>query len=126
MPTLKRKHTCPCRHKIPIDVVTFDYEVAGMDPALYTTAPAEGGYIHGLYLDGCGWDETTKRLCESTPKVLFVRAPLMWLRPRPSDKLATFPHYYCPMYRTAERKGVLATTGHRWVTAGPANGKIGT
>jgi hypothetical protein len=50
--------------------------------------------------------------CNFSPQVLFVSAPCMWLRPKRSDALSEYPHYNCPMYRTAERKGVLATTGH--------------
>ncbi len=45
-------------------------------------------------------------------QVLFVDAPVLWFRPRHVDKLSAFPHYACPVYRTAERRGVLATTGH--------------
>ncbi len=37
---------------------------------------------------------------------------MLWFRPRPLAALRTFPHYLCPVYRTAERRGTLATTGH--------------
>ena len=36
----------------------------------------------------------------------------MWFRPRRVDELAAYEHYNCPLYRTADRRGVLATTGH--------------
>ena len=74
--------------------------------------PNEGVYIHGLYLEGCGWDAVAKQLCESEPKVLFVAAPIMWLRPKSADQADVYSHYDCPMYRTADRRGTLATTGH--------------
>ena len=45
-------------------------------------------------------------------QVLFTPAPCMWLRPKRVDKMSQYPHYSCPVYRTAERRGVLATTGH--------------
>ncbi len=100
------------RQKIPIDMVGYDFEMLGTDPNAYTEAPAEGLYTYGLFLEGCGWDGAAGQLCESQPKVLFVPAPCMWLRPRPVDGFAVFNHYNCPVYRTAERRGVLATTGH--------------
>lgn len=46
------------------------------------------------------------------PQVLFVKAPCMWLRPGTTDSFKTCNHYNCPLYRTADRRGVLATTGH--------------
>ena len=79
----------------------------------YTSGPSEGVYVYGMFLEGCGWDPKAKQLCESQAKVLFVPAPTMWLKPKPTDKFEAYPHYSCPVYRTAERKGVLATTGHR-------------
>ncbi len=45
-------------------------------------------------------------------QVLFSPAPLMLLTPCDSSQQRSFPHYECPLYRTPERRGVLATTGH--------------
>jgi dynein heavy chain len=45
-------------------------------------------------------------------QVLFSPAPLMLLQPCEASKQRRFPAYECPLYRTPERRGVLATTGH--------------
>ncbi len=29
----------------------------------------EGLVVHGLFLEGCGWDADARQLCESAPKV---------------------------------------------------------
>lgn len=94
-------------------MVGYDFEMLGMEAAKYsTTPPAEGLYIHGLHLEGAGWDQSNRQLCESQPKVLFVPAPVIWFRPKLLDQFSSYQHYNCPMYRTADRRGVLATTGH--------------
>lgn len=46
------------------------------------------------------------------PQVLYSPAPLMLLQPIEVSKQRQFPAYECPLYRTPERRGVLATTGH--------------
>lgn len=84
----------------------------GTNPDAYPRAPDEGVYVHGLFLEGCGWDSRLKQLCESRPKVLFDTAPVIWLQPKPMDKFTKVQCYECPVYRTGERRGVLATTGH--------------
>jgi len=100
------------KHTIPIDEVGYDFEMLDMDPKRYDKGPKEGIYIHGLYLEGCGWDPVRQVLAESKPKVLYVDAPCMYLKPMRTTEYATKPHYNCPLYRTLERRGVLATTGH--------------
>ncbi len=35
------------------------------------TAPAEGVFIHGLFLEGAGWSKAEKRLEDSQPKELY-------------------------------------------------------
>ena len=93
-------------------MVGYDYEMLGTDTATYSSAPVEGVYVHGMYLEGAAWDPVSRQLVESAPKVLYVPAPVMWFRPKQVDKCASYPHYNCPIYRTADRRGVLATTGH--------------
>jgi len=105
------------RHKIPIDMVCYDFEMCAVDVKEASTtalcSPDEGGLVvHGLFLEGCGWDAQAGMLCESAPKVLFVPAPCIRLKPKMADQLSTTNHYNCPLYRTAERRGTLATTGH--------------
>lgn len=100
------------RNKLAIDAIGFDFEMVGMDTSALTRPPQDGIYVHGLYLEGCGWDPAASVLAESQPKVLFETAPVIWLRPRLLEDMTDYPHYECPVYRTSDRRGVLATTGH--------------
>ncbi|KAK9829119.1 hypothetical protein WJX72_004004 [[Myrmecia] bisecta] len=98
------------RHKVPIDTVVFDYLC--LPQGEYTSPPADGAYVSGMFVEGARWDFDTMMLAESTPKVLFSPAPLLHLVPCEQSSVCSFPHYSCPLYRTPERRGVLATTGH--------------
>jgi len=101
------------KYKIPIDTVVFDFQTMNSsDFKDFPQKPDDGAYVHGMYLEGCQWSEAARSLIESDPKVLYTPAPVFWFVPTTSDKRASFPHYLCPIYRTAERRGVLATTGH--------------
>ena len=99
-------------NKLAIDTVDFEMEMLDMDEKQYTVAPEIGIYVYGMYLEGCAWDKTEKILCESRPKVLFEPAPCIWLKPVLAKDIVPGQTYSCPVYRTAARKGVLATTGH--------------
>ena len=74
--------------------------------------PGDGAYIHGMFVDGARWDPDSHTISEAAPKVLYYPAPMIWLHPIVDKDRKEYPHYLCPVYRTAERKGVLATTGH--------------
>ncbi|CAM9445138.1 unnamed protein product [Ectocarpus fasciculatus] len=98
------------RYTIPIDDVVFDFEMK--DEEEYSTGPENGVYTRGLFLEGARWDRTDRELAESLPKVLFSPAPVMhWMPFRKAD-VPVYPHYKCPVYKTSDRRGVLATTGH--------------
>ena len=45
-------------------------------------------------------------------KVLYTSAPLMWFQPKETVHIKHQPSYNCPVYKTADRRGILATTGH--------------
>jgi Dynein heavy chain C-terminal domain len=94
-------------HNLAIDSVGFDFQIIPRDPSALLAAPIEGVYIHGMYLEGCGWDSSVEELTESRPKVLTEPAPVVWLKPMQTTQFSKFPHFSCPVYRTAERKGVL-------------------
>ena len=99
-------------HKIEIDKVDFDYEVLDGEASEYTEKPADGVYCFGMYLDGCAWSSAEKSLCESEPKVLYVACPGIHMIPAPVEKFKQYNHYSCPLYKTADRRGILSTTGH--------------
>ena len=96
------------KYTIPIDTIEFDFEFQANLP---TVPPDDGAYTHGLFIEGARMNEDVL-LDEALPKVLFSPMVVILLKPSKSDELSVYPHYECPCYRTTERRGVLATTGH--------------
>lgn len=99
--------------QIAIDTMDMDFEVVhdviDLDKV---PAPPEGIHIYGMFLEGCKWDPVTRCLGESDPKVLYSRMVMMWFKPIVKSQKNFKDIYECPLYKTTERKGVLATTGH--------------
>ena len=100
------------RYTIEIDDVDFDFEIMPKPQHMYRSAPKDGVYIYGLFIDGARWDADAKVLVESQPKVLFANAPVIWLKPKASKEMSVYDNYDCPVYKTSERRGMLSTTGH--------------
>ena len=50
------------KNSIPIDTLSFEFGVLNADPAEVAGAPKEGVYVHGVYLEGAGWDQEEVRL----------------------------------------------------------------
>lgn len=112
------------RYKFEIDTLVYDFEFLQEDPTDYENEnfskeklpklklPEDGAYISGLYLEGARWDYQKQCLEESHAKILYCKVPIIWFKPTKVAKMKDSENYECPMYKTAERKGVLSTTGH--------------
>lgn len=50
------------RSAIPIDTLSFEFSIVNVDPAEIAAPPKEGVYVHGVFLEGAGWDREEVRL----------------------------------------------------------------
>nr|XP_042905569.1 dynein axonemal heavy chain 7 isoform X2 [Parasteatoda tepidariorum] len=98
------------KYKIPIDQLAFEYVVLRAEAS--DTAPDDGVYIIGLFLDGAKWDIKRNLLAEQDPKVLSYSMPIIWLLPDMKANIVEGQRYKSPLYKTSERRGTLSTTGH--------------
>jgi dynein heavy chain len=97
---------------ISIDSVAFDFQCLTKNDPISSVRPKDGVLTHGLFIEGAQWDYDKMVLGESNPKELFVPGPMIWLKPKCIENIELYPHYEAPVYKTSERRGVLATTGH--------------
>ena len=67
------------------------------------SAPKEGVYIYGLFLDGAGWNKRDNILQEQQAKVLFVPLPILWIYAINSTDGRDIRQYECPIYRKPRR-----------------------
>jgi len=79
--------------------------------------PELGCYVYGMYMEGAGFDNKKKVMCESKEKEIFMKFPVVHVTTykeeatwNQEERKAEF--FQCPMYRTIDRRGVLMTTGH--------------
>ncbi|XP_037081499.1 LOW QUALITY PROTEIN: dynein heavy chain 8, axonemal-like [Pollicipes pollicipes] len=86
-----------------LDSVVLANEVLKVHKEDVDTVPPEGVLVHGLFLDGAGWDKKNCRLAESQPKVLFVKLPVVHIFAvnNPSGRESKL--YKCPVYKKPNR-----------------------
>eukprot|EP00916_Digyalum_oweni_P005776 GHVL01010034.1.p1 GENE.GHVL01010034.1~~GHVL01010034.1.p1 ORF type:complete len:2742 (+),score=421.27 GHVL01010034.1:35-8227(+) len=96
--------------------------------------PAEGVYIHGLFLEGAGWEdgkgEDEGNLVESKLKVLHPALPIVNVIAVRAKDMSWDNMYMCPVYVTSMRGPTYVYTANlrmdmddtesRWVLAGVA------
>jgi dynein heavy chain, axonemal len=100
------------KYTIPIDLLTFDFEVMNYESNDKIEEPTDGALIYGLFIDGARWDKNAGILTEQYPKILYDSMPHIWIKPIKIADLKIASTYECPCYKTSERKGTLSTTGH--------------
>jgi dynein heavy chain len=100
------------KYRVPVDTVSFDFEVIDAPLDSIARGPEDGCYIRGLFLEGARWNADMKELDESRPKELFTEMPIVWLKPVQNRKKSSAGYYDCPVYKTLQRAGTLSTTGH--------------
>jgi dynein heavy chain len=95
------------------DVVLKTDALNDVDHRKIKGPPAEGVYVHGLFLEGCSWDKGPKMLKEAAPKELFTPFPVLHITAITSDKAKKIYgpgngfFYDCPCY-TKPRRTALA------------------
>jgi len=86
-----------------LDTVILSNEVTRHATEDLTTPPGEGVYVHGLFLDGAGWDRRNSRLVEPTPKVLYTMLPVVHVYAINSERPKGLTIYECPVYKKPRR-----------------------
>ncbi|XP_075060558.1 dynein axonemal heavy chain 8 [Mixophyes fleayi] len=86
-----------------LNAVTVQNEVLKLMKEEITGSPAEGVYIHGLYLDGAGWDKRNSKLIESTPRVLHTLLPVVHIFAVSAPAIKDPKLYMCPVYKKPVR-----------------------
>jgi len=62
-----------------------------------------GVYIHGLFVDGAGWDRRNTRLTEPSPKVLYPSLPVVHVYAINTERRHGNYLYECPVYKKPRR-----------------------
>ena len=94
-----------------LDSVILQNGVTKLSRDEVTQPPPEGVYVHGLYLDGAGWDRKGCRLMEPSPKVLSVPLPVVHLYAiNSADYVRDTKLYTCPVYKKPRRTDLTYIT----------------
>jgi dynein heavy chain len=94
-----------------LDAVAVVTEVTKLEPEDVKEAPGEGVYVHGLYLDGCGWNKKDSKLVDAPPKVLYIPIPCMHVNAvQKASKKYEYLVYECPVYERKDprKRGMTA------------------
>ena len=93
-----------------LDTVVVHNDVTRLTKEDCLAPPTEGVYVHGLFLDGAGWDRKNCRLTEPAPKVLFVLLPVVHIYAINIREARDPKLYVCPVYKKPRRTDLTYIT----------------
>jgi len=116
------------KNELPLDKMCLVCEVTKKNKEEVTSAPREGAYVHGLYMEGARWDINSGSIADSRLKELHPLMPVMYIKAVTQDKQEVRTLYECPVYKTRQRGPTYIWTFNlktkerpsKWVLAGVA------
>ncbi|NXO93463.1 DYH9 protein, partial [Certhia brachydactyla] len=116
------------KNKWPLDKMTLQCDVTKKSREDFASAPREGAYLHGLFMEGARWDAQAGTIADARLKELTPAIPVMFIKAIPDDKQDTRGLYPCPLYKTRQRGPTYVWTFNlktkenpsKWVLAGVA------
>ena len=98
------------RYQLPIDTLSYTYKIMKYEKAAEVPEPPKDGvYIEGFFIVGARFDRATSMIADSYHKEMFDTMPVFHFIPAQNFE-RNKKDFACPLYMTAERKGVLTTT----------------
>jgi dynein heavy chain len=86
-----------------LDSVRLQPEVMKQMKEDINSQPAEGVYIHGLFIEGAGWDRKNIRLAESQAKLIYQAMPCIHVSATNASDDPDPRLYRCPVYKKPRR-----------------------
>ncbi|XP_043471037.1 dynein beta chain, ciliary [Leptopilina heterotoma] len=116
------------RHELPLDKMCLQCDVTKKNKEEFTSAPRDGAYVHGIFMEGARWDVQAGIIVDSRPKELFPIMPVINIRAITQDKQDLRNMYECPVYKTRTRGPTYVWTFNlktkdkpaKWTLAGVA------
>ncbi|GFS12636.1 dynein heavy chain 10, axonemal-like [Elysia marginata] len=72
-----------------------------------TERTTSGCFVHGLYLEGAGWDRENMHLVPQRPKQLIQEIPVMKIIPIEAHRLKLQNTFRTPVYMTSQRRNAM-------------------
>ena len=107
--TASRQEVCRMHSKDgwALDDCVNTFEVLKQEKDDIKHGPAEGIYVHGLFLDGARWDKSRGALADPEPKVLYASLPVLHISATAEKKKGGKEIIYeCPVYKAPKRTGL--------------------
>ncbi|XP_043280362.1 dynein beta chain, ciliary isoform X1 [Venturia canescens] len=116
------------RQELPLDKMCLQCDVTKKNKEEFTTAPREGAYVHGIFMEGARWDVQAGIIVDSRAKELFPSMPVINIRAITQDKQDLRNMHECPLYKTRTRGPTFVWTFNlktkdkpaKWTLAGVA------
>jgi len=93
------------KNGVPIDNLSWEFTVMQQDEASIQSAPKDGAYIRGLFLENARWNSSDGCLAEPLPMELFSPLPIIHFKPVEARKKGSKGVYSCPLYMYPVRTG---------------------
>ncbi|XP_017966124.2 dynein beta chain, ciliary-like, partial [Drosophila navojoa] len=87
------------KNEWPLDRMCLNCDVTKKFKEEFTSAPREGAYVNGLFMEGARWDMKMGTITDALNKELFPSMPVIYIKAVTQDKQDTKNVYECPVYK---------------------------